>query len=189
MATTADFKNGMCLEIDNELYQILEFLHKKPGKGAAFVRTKLKNVHDGRVFEKTFSAGEKVTTARVEERPFQFLYSDDTGYHFMNEENFEQVTLEEDMIDNPAMLKEGLSVTIVYHDESETPIKVKLPQFIDAEITYTEPGVKGDTATNTLKPATIETGASVQVPLFIETGEQIKVDTRNNTYVERVKNK
>lgn len=189
MATTADFKNGMCLEIDNDLYQILDFLHKKPGKGAAFVRTKLKNVHDGRVFEKTFSAGEKVTTARVEERPFQFLYQDDTGYHFMNEEDFEQVTLEAGMVDNPDMLKEGLSVIIVYHDESETPIKVKLPQFIEAEITYTEPGVKGDTATNTLKPATIQTGATVNVPLFIESGELIKVDTRNNSYVERVKHK
>ena len=125
----------------------------------------------------------------MEERSFQFLYSDDTGYHFMNEENFEQVSLEKSLIDNPGMLKEGLSVTIVYHDETETPIKVKLPQFIEAEITYTEPGVKGDTATNTLKPATIETGASVNVPLFIETGEHIKVDTRSNSYVERIKQK
>ena len=189
MATTADFKNGMCIELDGELYQILDFLHKKPGKGAAFVRTRLKNVNDGRVFEKTFSAGEKVTTARVEERPYQYLYSDDTGYHFMHEETFEQVTLESTMIDHPEFLKEGLTVTIVFHDETETPIKVKLPQFIEAVITYTEPGVKGDTATNTLKPAIIETGASVQVPLFIETGETIKVDTQKKAYVERVKNK
>ena len=187
MATTADFKNGMCIELEGELYQILDFLHKKPGKGAAFVRTRLKSVESGKVIEKTFSAGEKVKTARVEERPYQYLYNDDTGYHFMNEETFEQVTLENDMIESPELLKEGLSVTIVYHDETETPIKVKLPQFIEAEITYTEPGVKGDTATNTLKPATIETGATVQVPLFIENGERIKVDTRTNTYVERVK--
>ncbi len=189
MATTADFKNGICLEIDGELYQIIDFLHKKPGKGAAFVRTTLKNVETGKVFEKTFSAGEKVTTARVEERPFQFLYSDDTGFHFMNEETFEQVTLEDNMIESPELLKEGLSVIIVYHDETETPIKVKLPQFIEAEITYTEPGVKGDTATNTLKPATIETGATIHVPLFIETGEKIKVDTRDKKYAERIKDK
>jgi len=187
MATTADFKNGMCIDLNGELYQILDFLHKKPGKGAAFVRTRLKSVVAGKVIEKTFSAGEKVTTARVEDRPFQYLYSDDTGYHFMHKENFEQITLEPSMIDSPELLKEGLSVTVVVHDETETPIKVKLPQFIEAVITYTEPGVKGDTASHTLKPATIETGASVHVPLFVETGENIKVDTRSKTYVERIK--
>ncbi len=189
MATTADFKNGMCIELEDELYQILDFLHKKPGKGAAFVRTRLKGVESGKVIEKTFSAGEKVTTARVEERPYQYLYSDDTGYHFMHEETFEQVSLESNMVDSPEMLKEGMTVTIVYHDETETPIKVTLPQFIEAEITYTEPGVKGDTATNTLKPATIETGATVHVPLFIETGEKIKVDTKEKKYAERIKGK
>lgn len=187
MASTSDFKNGMCLDMNGELYQILEFQHVKPGKGAAFVRTKLKHVTTGKVFEKTFSAGEKVTTARVEERPHQYLYQDANGYVFMNEETFEQITLTEDMIQHPDLLKEGQSVTITFHDETETPLMVKLPQFLYLEITYTEPGVKGDTATNTLKPAEVETGATIQVPLFVETGETIKVDTRDRSYVERVR--
>lgn len=187
MASTADFKNGMCLELNGELYQIIEFQHVKPGKGAAFVRTKIKHITTGKVFEKNFSAGEKVTTARVEERQYQFLYQDVNGYVFMNEETFDQITLSEDMIENPDLLKEGASVTITFHDETETPLMVKLPQFLELEITYTEPGVKGDTATNTLKAAEIETGATIQVPLFVETGEKIKVDTRDRSYVERIR--
>jgi len=187
MASTADFKNGMCLEIDDDLMQILEFQHKKPGKGAAFVRTKLKSVKTGKVLEKTFDAGEKVKTARVEKRPFQFLYTHNEGYVFMNEENFEQITIEESLIDRPELLTEGQQVEIVYHDETETPIHVYLPNFINLEVTYSEPGIKGDTATNTYKAAEVKSGASIQVPLFIEKGDLLKIDTRKKAYVERVK--
>ena len=187
MATTADFRNGMCIKKDNDLFQILEFQHKKPGKGAAFVRTKLKSMTTGRVFDHKFSSGEKVETARLERRKHQFLYNDELGYHFMNLDTYEQVTLEEKMVEHPALLKEGQEVEILFHDETETPINCELPQFITLEVTYTEPGIKGDTATNTLKQAEVETGAKIQVPLFIENGEKIKIDTKKAAYVERVK--
>ncbi len=187
MATTADFRNGMCIKMNNDLYQIVEFQHKKPGKGGAFVRTKLKSMTTGRVFDHKFTSGEKVETARLERRKHQFLYKDELGYHFMNQETYEQVTLEEEMVENPQFLKEGQEVEILFHDETETPINCELPQFITLEITYTEPGIKGDTATNTLKPAEVETGATVQVPLFVDKGEKIKIDTKKGAYIERVK--
>lgn len=187
MATTADFRNGLCLEINNELFTIVEFQHVKPGKGGAFVRTKLKNLKTGKVLANTFNAGVKVNVARVERRPYQFLYKDDMGYHFMHSDTFEQVSIEEHIINAPELLKEGQEVDIVYHADTETPLSCDLPAFVELEITYTEPGVKGDTATNTLKAATVETGATVNVPLFIETGEKIKVDTRSKEYSERVK--
>ena len=187
MATTSDFRNGLCLEMNNELYTIVEFQHVKPGKGGAFVRTKLKNLKTGKVLPHTFNAGVKVNVARVERRPYQFLYKDDLGYHFMHTTDFEQVSIEEHLIDAPELLKEGQEVEITYHADTETPLSVDLPPFVELEITYTEPGVKGDTATNTLKAATVETGATVNVPLFIETGEKIKVDTRTKAYAERVK--
>ncbi len=188
MATTADFRNGMCIEFNGQLCFIIQFQHVKPGKGPAFVRTKLKNVATGKVLENTFSSGVKVEEARIERRPHQFLYKDDMGYHFMNNETFEQIQLSEQMIDNEGLLKEGQEVEIVFHAETETPLLMNLPPFINFEITYTEPGVRGDTSsTNSLKHATIETGATIMVPLFVNTGDRIKVDTRDNSYVERVK--
>lgn len=187
MATTADFRNGLCIEFNNDLYTIVDFQHVKPGKGGAFVRTKLKNLKTGKVLPNTFNAGVKINIARVERRPHQYLYKDDTGYHFMHSETFEQVMIPEEMINAPEFLKEGQEAEITYHADTETPLSCELPPFVDLEITYSEPGVKGDTATNTLKPATLETGAVVNVPLFIETGEKIRVDTRTKSYSERVK--
>lgn len=188
MASTADFKNGLCLEYNNDLFIIVEFQHVKPGKGPAFVRTKLKSLTTGKVIENTFTAGHKVTTARIERRPHQFLYNDDLGYHFMDSSTFEQVALQESLIENPGLIKEGQEVDILFHAEVEKVIGCELPPFVEMEITYTEPGIKGDTATNATKPATLETNAIVQVPLFINQGDKIKVDTRTNSYVERVKN-
>jgi elongation factor P len=187
MATTADFRNGLCIEFNNELYVIVEFQHVKPGKGGAFVRTKLKNLKTGKVIPNTFNAGVKINIARVERRPHQYLYNDDTGYHFMHMETFEQIMITEDLITAPEFLKAGQSVEIMFHADTETALSCELPPFVDLEVTYTEPGVKGDTATNTLKPATTETGAIVNVPLFIDTGERIRVDTRTKSYSERVK--
>jgi len=166
MASTADFKNGLCLEMNNDIWSIVEFQHVKPGKGAAFVRTKLKSLKTGKTLDKTFNAGEKVTTARVEKRPHQFIYKDDMGYNFMDSNSFEQLLIQESLIERPELLKEGQLVDILVHDETETPLAVELPPFVELIITYTEPGIKGDTATNTLKPATLETGATVMVPHF-----------------------
>ena len=187
MATTADFKNGMCLEYNNDLFIIVEFQHVKPGKGSAFVRTKLKSIKTGRVIENTFNSGVKVKTARIERRPHQYLFSDDLGYHFMDSSTYEQVGLQKELIDGHQFLKEGQEVDVIYHDETETALSVELPSFVILKIVYTEPGVKGDTATNATKPAKLETGAEIQVPLFINQDEVIKVDTRTNSYSERVK--
>jgi elongation factor P len=188
MATTADFRNGLCIDMNGELWSIVEFLHVKPGKGAAFVRTKLRNLRTGRQLEHTFPSGAKIELARVERRPYQFLYKEnDSTYNFMHNETFEQITIEESLITNPGLLKEGQEVEVMYHTDTETPLTCELPAFVDLVVTYTEPGVKGDTATNALKRAIVETGAEVMVPLFIEEGECIKVDTRTNRYSERVK--
>jgi elongation factor P len=187
MASTADFKNGLCLEFNHDIVTIVEFQHVKPGKGPAFVRTKLKSLTTGKVLDKTFNSGEKVTTARVEKRPHQFIYADDMGYHFMDSETFEQIPIEESLIERPKLLKEGQMVDILIHAETEKPLGVELPAFVELMITYTEPGIKGDTATNTLKPATLETGAVVMVPLFVNQDILIKVDTRDGSYSERVK--
>ena len=187
MASTADFKNGLCIEFNNDLYTIVEFQHVKPGKGAAFVRTKLKSLTTGRVLENTFNSGVKITTARIERRPHQFLYKDDMGYHFMDSSNFEQIALNEKLINAPSLMKEGQEVEVIFHDETETALSCELPPFVELTITYTEPGLKGDTATNATKSAVLETGAEIQVPLFIDQDEKIKVDTRTNSYYERVK--
>jgi len=188
MASTADFRNGMCIKYNNDLFSIIEFQHVKPGKGPAFVRTKLKSVTTGKVIENTFPSGAKVETARIERRPYQFLYNDDMGFHFMHKETFEQYTLQEDLITYPKLLKESEEVEILFHDETETPLRCELPQFVEMEVTYTEPGIKGDTTSTTaLKPATIETNAEIKVPLFINIGDKIKIDTRDCSYVERVK--
>jgi elongation factor P len=187
MATTADFKNGLCIKFNNDLWQIVEFLHVKPGKGAAFVRTKLKSLTTGRVLEHTFPSGTKVDEVRIERRQYQFLYNDDSGYHFMNTENYEQIFLPKELISAPEFLKEGEVCEILFHADEETPLSCELPLNVELEVTYTEPGIKGDTATNALKPATVETGAEVRVPLFINTGDVIKIDTRTGNYVERAK--
>ncbi len=187
MASTADFKNGLCLVMNNDIFTIVEFQHVKPGKGAAFVRTKMKGLTSGKTLEKTFNAGEKVETARVEKRPHQFLYKDDFGYNFMDTSTFEQISIEEKLIERYDLLKDGQLVDILLHDETETPLSVELPPFVELMITYTEPGMKGDTATNATKPATLETGAIVMVPLFVEQDIMIKVDTRDKSYSERVK--
>lgn len=188
MATTADFKNGLCIEFNNELWTIVEFQHVKPGKGPAFVRTRIRNLKTGRVLENTFTAGVKIDLARVERRPYQFLYKEGANtYTFMHNETYEQLEIQGELINNSGLLKEGQIVEIMYHTDTDTPLSCELPPFVDLEVTYTEPGVKGDTATNAAKRAIVETGAEVFVPLFIETGEKIKVDTRTNKYSERVK--
>ena len=188
MATTSDFRNGLCLEFNNDLYTIVQFQHVKPGKGPAFVRTKMKSLTTGKVIENTFTAGVKVNTARVERRPYQYLYTDDMGLNFMHLETFEQISLQADMIENADLMKEGQSVEIVVHADTETPLTVDLPPFVELEVSYTEPGEKGNTASSSAqKPADLETGAKIMVPLFINTGEMIKVDTRDRSYAERVK--
>ena len=187
MASTADFKMGLCLDFNNDLYTIIDFQHVKPGKGPAFVRTKLKSLNTGKIIDHTFNAGVKVTTARVETRPHQYLFEEESGYVFMNNESFEQVTIPEKLVDNADFMKEGQNVEIMTHAETETPLTCMLPAFVVLDVTYTETGLKGDTATNTLKPATLETGANVMVPLFINEGDSVKIDTRTRAYVERVK--
>lgn len=187
MATTADIRNGMCIDLDGQYYVIIEFLHVKPGKGAAFVRTKMRSVTTGRVLEKTFNAGIKLDEVRIEKRPYQYLYKDDMGYNFMNNENFEQISIPSEKIEGVAFLKEGDTIDVQVHAETETILTAELPQTVILEVTYTEPGLKGDTATNATKPATLETGAEVRVPLFINEGEKIKINTQDGSYVERVK--
>ncbi len=186
-ANTSDFKNGMVLMFNGELWTIIEFQHVKPGKGPAFVRTKLKNIKTGKVIPNTFTSGVKIDVQRVERRAYQFLYKEGDLFHFMNNESYEQTYIEESIINAPDLLKEGQNVEIVYHAETETALFCELPAFVDLQITYTEPGEKGNTATNTFKDATVETGATVKVPLFINNEEWIKVDTRTHQYGERVK--
>ncbi|MFH1503018.1 MAG: elongation factor P [Candidatus Eisenbacteria bacterium] len=185
MATSNDFYNGMVLRRDGKLYMIVEFLHVKPGKGAAFVRSKLKEVLSGRVLEVTWRAGEKVDSVRLERQKAQFLYADDF-YHFMMMESYEQVAIPKELIgeEGAGFLKDGLEVEILL--DGAEPITVELPNFVELEIVQTDPGVKGDTVSGGSKPATLATGAVVQVPLFIKEGETIKVDTRTGQYVSRV---
>lgn len=187
MATTADIRNGLVIEHNNDLFSVIEFQHVKPGKGPAFVRTKLKSLTTGKVIDNTFSAGHKITTARVERHKYQFLYKDDMGYHFMHSETYEQVPIDENLIDAPQYLKDGEEVEVLIHSEQERVLGAELPQHVTLKVVYTEPGLKGDTATNATKPAELETGTSIQVPLFINQDEMIKVDTKTNSYVERVK--
>ena len=179
MASTQDFRNGLVIEFNNDLFIIVQFQHVKPGKGPAFVRTKLKSLTTGRVIDNTFSSGTKVNVARVERRPYQYLYKDDIGYNFMHMETYEQISIAESMIENHEFLKEDQNVEIVVHADTENILSVDLPPFVVMEVTYSEPGLRGDTATNTLKPAKIETGATIMVPLFVNTGDKIKVDTRD----------
>ena len=187
MATTAEFRNGLCIDFNNDLYVITEFQHVKPGKGNAFVRTKLKSLKTGRTLENTFPAGVKIDTARIERRQYQYLYKEGDGYNFMNNESFEQILVVPSLINAPQFLKEGQMCEIVFHADTETILSCELPPFVEMEVTYAEPGLKGDTATRTLKAATVESGATVYVPLFVNGGERIKIDTRTGDYSERVK--
>jgi elongation factor P len=186
MATTADFKNGLVLEIDGQLYQMTYFQHVKPGKGGAFVRTKLKNVRTGLVLERTFNAGERVTDVRLERRPIQFSYADGHFYHFMDQQTFDDILLTDEVIgeDQLRYLKEGMECEGLVHNDKV--ITVDLPVFVELAVTRTDPGFRGDTATGGTKPATLETGATVQVPLFIEEGQVIRVDRREDKYLTRV---
>jgi elongation factor P len=188
MASTADFRNGLVIEFNNDLYTIVQFQHVKPGKGPAFVRTKLKNIKTGRVIDNTFSSGTKVNIARVERRPYQYLYKDDVGYYFMHLETYEQIHVEEHVIDYPEFLLDGQNVEVVVHADTENILSVELPQFVVMEVTYSEPGLKGDTATNAYKQAKISNGGTIMVPLFVNTGDKIRIDVRNRSYIERVKN-
>ena len=187
MASTADFRNGLVIEFNGDLHVIVQFQHVKPGKGPAFVRTKLKSLKTGRVIDNTFSSGTKVNVARVERRPYQYLYRDDMGYYFMHLETFEQIHVPEDLIDSPEFLKEGQNVEVVVHADTETVLSVELPQFVVVEVTYTEPGLRGDTANNALKQAKIDTGSTIMVPLFVNIGDKIRIDTANKTYIERAR--
>ncbi len=187
MASTSDFRNGFTFKYNNDLVSIISFQHVKPGKGPAFVRTKLRSLNSGRVLENTFNSGVKVDEVRIERRKYQYLYSESDGFHFMNTETFEQVFIPLVMVESPEFLTEGLNVEILFHAEEELALQVDLPTNVVVEIFYTEPGVKGDTATNTLKPAKTKTGAEIKVPLFVNIGDKIKVDTKTKSYVERVK--
>lgn len=187
MADTSDIRNGLCINYNNDVYSVVEFLHVKPGKGNAFVRTKLKNMRTGRVIENTFPAGHKIDKVRVERRKFQYLYKDDFGFHFMDEETYEQINLSAEMIEHPEFLMDGTGVEVLFDTDKDAPLKLELPQYLEFEISYTEPGVKGDTATNAMKPAKIETGAEIRVPLFINNGDFVKIDSSTGAYVERVK--
>ncbi len=187
MASTSDIRNGLCINYNNDIYKIIEFLHVKPGKGPAFVRTKMKSVTTGKVLDNTFSAGHKIEDVRVETHKFQYLYNDGEFYHFMNEADYTQIRLLEAALDNPGLMKEGQVVTILINTEDDMPLSVDLPASVILEVIATEPGIKGNTATNATKPATVESGAEVNVPLFINEGDKIKVDTEKGTYKERVK--
>ena len=187
MINAQDIKNGTCIRMDNRLYFCVEFLHVKPGKGNTFMRTKLKDVVDGRVIERRFNIGEKLEDVRVEHRPYQFLYAEGEDNIFMNQETYEQIPIAKDLVTGVEFMKEGDVVDVVSDASTETVLYAEMPIKTVLEITYTEPGLKGDTATNTLKPATVETGATVRVPLFINEGELIEVDTRDGSYVGRVK--
>ena len=187
MINAQDIKNGTCIRMDGRLYFSIEFLHVKPGKGNTFMRTKLKDVVDGRVLERRFNIGEKLEDVRVERRPYQYLYMDGDDAIFMNQETYEQIPIIKELITGVDYMKEGDVVEVVADASTETVPFAEMPVKTVLEITYTEPGLKGDTATNTLKPATVETGATVKVPLFINTGEKIEVDTRDGSYVGRVR--
>ena len=185
MISAGDFRNGITIELDNNIYQIIEFQHVKPGKGAAFVRTKLKNVKNGGVIEKTFRPTEKCPQARIDRKDMQYLYSDGDLFNFMDMENYEQIALNADAIgDTLKFVKENEMVKVCSHNGSVFAIEP--PLFVELEITETEPGFKGDTATGASKPAVVETGATVYVPLFVNQGDVIKIDTRTGEYLSRV---
>ncbi|MBV8529953.1 MAG: elongation factor P [Candidatus Eremiobacteraeota bacterium] len=184
MISSNDLRNGVTIVVDGQLWTVIEFLHVKPGKGSAFVRTRLKNVKTGTTLERTFRAGEKLERAIVDNRQMQMLYNDADGFHFMDQQTFENVTLQRDLIGDPAdFLKDAMVVDVQFHDG--TPIGVDLPPHVELKIVETDPGFRGDTATNVTKPAKLETGATVAVPLFVEAGDVVRIDTRDRRYIGR----
>lgn len=187
MASTADISRGLIIKLDGSLYSVVEFGENKTARAAAKVWAKLKGVDNNRSIEKTWNSGDSIHPVRVERKEYQFLYKDDTGYNFMDTETFEQVPVQENLVDAPQFLKEGQNVSLLINTETELPMSVELPDKIVMLVTYTEPGLRGDTATRTLKPATIETGATVNVPLFVNEGELIRINTKTGEYLERVK--
>ena len=187
MTSTSDIRKGLCIKYNNDIYKIIDFLHVKPGKGPAFVRTKLKSVITGKVLENTFSAGHKIDDIRVETKKYQYLYSEGDQFHFMNTEDYNQISIEKTILDNPDLLKEGEILSISINSEDGLPLSADMPASVILEVTHTEPGVKGNTATNSTKPATVQTGASINVPLFINEGDKIKIDTEKGNYIERIK--
>lgn len=188
MATTADMRTGLILKIEGNLYSVVEFGQNKTARAAAKVWAKMKGVDNSRTIEQTWNSGETIFPVRVEKRPYQYLYNDETGYNFMDNDTFEQITVTENLVNAPQFLKDGLEVVVLVNGENDQPIGVELPEKIDLLVTYSEPGLKGDTATRTLKPAKVETGATVNVPLFVNEGDMIRVNTKSGDYVERVKN-
>ena len=187
MTTTSDIRKGMCIEMNHDTFIIIEFQHVKPGKGNAFVRTKIKSLTTGKVLDHTFSAGHKVDDVRVERRQYQYLYEQDERLHFMNQDTYEQIDISKDMLEGFEFIKEGQICDVIFHAVKEIPLAVMMPQYVTLAITYIEPGLKGDTATNTTTPAEVETGAKIRVPLFIKTGDLVKINTETGEYMERVK--
>ena len=187
MASTSDISRGLIIKLDGSLYKVVEFGENKTARAAAKVWAKLTGVDNNRTIEKTWNSGDTIFPVRVERKDYQYLYQDETGYNFMDNETFEQVAVAESLVDAPQFLKEGEGVSVLFNTETESPMSVELPEKIVVKVTYSEPGVKGDTATRTLKPATVETGATVMVPLFVNEGEMIRVNTKTGEYVERVK--
>ncbi|RYG54843.1 MAG: elongation factor P [Chitinophagaceae bacterium] len=187
MATTADIRNGMIIKLDDGLYTIIEFGQNKTARAAAKVWAKLKGVDNSRSIEKTWNSGDNIHPVRVERRPYQFLYKDESGFNFMDTSSFEQISMEESKIERPELYKDGQECFILVNTETELPMSVELPPNVTLRVTYSEPGLKGDTATRTLKPATVETGATVMVPLFVDADELIRIDSKTGAYIERVK--
>ena len=187
MITTSDIRKGLCIRFSNDIYKIIEFLHVKPGKGPAFVRTKLKSVSTGKVVDNTFSAGHKIDDVRVENRKYQYLYNDGETFHFMNTDDYNQIEVNKSNIEGSKFLKEGFVVTIIINTENSEILSVEIPQSVILEVISSEPGVKGNTATNATKTAVLETGVEINVPLFINEGDRIKVDTAKGDYLERIK--
>ena len=187
MASTSDIRNGLCIKYNHDIFKVIEFLHVKPGKGPAFVRTKMKSVTNGKVIDNTFSAGHKIEEVRVETHKFQYLYNDGDTFHFMNTADYSQIELQKAVLDSPDLMKEGETVTIQINADDDMPLSVDLPAHVILEVTSTEPGIKGNTATNATKPAIVETGAKINVPLFINEGDKIRIDTDKSNYQERVK--
>ena len=186
MATTSDFRNGLCFNHNGDPWKIESFLHVKPGKGPAFVRTKIRNLKTGRLLENTFTSGVKIDVIRIENRKYQFLYANGNDYHLMNNDDYEQIMMQKDSIDNVQFLKEGDNVEVLFHADKGIPLSAQVPSHVLLEISFTEPGVKGNTATNTFKPAKTETGADIQVPLFINEGDKLKIDTEKSQYIESI---
>ena len=187
MANTSDISRGMIIKLEGSLYTVVEFGENKTARAAAKVWAKLKGVDNSRSIEKTWNSGDTIFPVRVERKSYQYLYKDDTGYNFMDNETFEQIAVAENLVDAPQFLTEGQEVSVLINTETELPMSVELPDKVVSKVTYSEPGLRGDTATRTLKPATVETGATVMVPLFVNEGDVIRINTKTGEYIERVK--